>query len=179
MFTNPARLKAKEKYMQGMSAVTEQEQSYLKNQLLAQAKQYYYDQVILTRKLALLENTRDLLEYMLKDANIRLTYGKEKLTSIYKAKADLYVLDDTKEQLNNEVQQNTIMLNTLMNQNKQTAFAVDTNVAIKDYEAGLTDTSTLAASRNRSDLSAFADDSRVSHCCGRQARARLRLLRFS
>jgi cobalt-zinc-cadmium efflux system outer membrane protein len=148
VFTNPAKLKAKEKYMQGMSAVTEQEQSYLKNQLLAQARQYYYDQVVFAKKLVLLENTRKLLEYMLKDANIRLTYGKEKLTNIYKTKADLYELDNTKEQLNNNIRQNNIMLNTLMNQDKQTVFAVDTNMVIEDYETALTDTASLAASRS-------------------------------
>jgi len=148
MFTNPAKLKAKEKYMQGMSAVTEQEQAYLKNQLLAQARGYYYDQAVLERKLALLENTRKLLEYMLKDANIKLTYGKEKLPNIYKAKADLYELDNTKEQLDNQLRQNIIMLNTLMNQDKQTIFEVDTNIVIRNYEATLTDTAGLASSRS-------------------------------
>ena len=148
MFTNPAKLKAKEKYMEGMSAVTEQGQAYLKNQLLAQARGYYYDQAVLDRKLALLENTRKLLGYMLKDANIKLTYGKEKLPNIYKAQADLYELDNTKEQLDNQLRQNTVMLNTLMDQDKQTAFAVDTNIVVKDYETTLTDTAGLAASRS-------------------------------
>ncbi|HEY4327515.1 MAG TPA: TolC family protein [Mucilaginibacter sp.] len=148
MFTNPAKLKAKEKYMQGMSAVTEQEQAYLKNQLLAQARGYYYDQAVLQRKLGLLENTRKLLEYMLKDANIKLTYGKEKLPNIYKAKADLYELDNTKEQLDNQLRQNTVMLNTLMNQDKQTVFNVDTNIVVRNYETTRTDTTGLAASRS-------------------------------
>ncbi|MDB5008700.1 MAG: Outer rane efflux protein, partial [Mucilaginibacter sp.] len=148
MFTNPAKLKAKERYMQGMSAVTEQEQTYLKNQLLAQARQNYYDEVIIQKKLVLVENTRKLLEYMLKDANIKLTYGKEKLSNIYKAKADLYQLDNTQEQLDNQVREQRVMLNTLMNQDKQTAFAVDTNIVIKDYEISLTDTAGLAASRS-------------------------------
>lgn len=148
MFTNPAKLRAKEAYLKGMSAVTKQEQAYLRNQLLAQARVYYYDQAVLERKLALLENTRKTLEYMLKDANIKLTYGKEKLANIYKAKADLYELDNTKEQLDNQRRQNTIMLNTLMNQNKQMVFKVDTNIVIKDYETTLTDTARLAASRS-------------------------------
>jgi outer membrane protein, heavy metal efflux system len=89
MFTNPAKLKAKQDYMQGMSKVTAEDKNYLRNQLIAQAKQYYYERVVLEKKLALLQNTQSLLEYMLKDANIRLTYGKEKLPNIYKAKADL------------------------------------------------------------------------------------------
>jgi cobalt-zinc-cadmium efflux system outer membrane protein len=147
-FTNRAKLTAKEKYMQGMSAVTEQEQAYLKNQLVAQARGYYYNMAVIEKKLALLQNTRMLFEYMLKDANIKLTYGKEKLENIYKAKADLYQLDNSSEQLSNETRQNLVMLNTLMYRDKQTAFRVDTNIIVKTYETGLTDTADLANKRS-------------------------------
>lgn len=148
MFTNPAKLRAKEDYMKGASKVTAEDRNYMRNQLIYQAKQYYNDRVILEKKLALLQNTQALLEYMLKDANIRLTYGKEKLSNIYKAKADLFQLDNTREQLNNEIRQKNIMLNTLMNRDKQTAFTVDTIVVMRDYESAVTDTSTLAAARS-------------------------------
>src|SRR5579872_561775 len=148
MFTNPAKLRAKEDYMKGVSKVTAEDKNYLKNQLMAQAKQYYYERVVQEKKLALLQNTQSLLEYMLKDANIRLTYGKEKLSNIYKAKAELFALDNTREQLNNEISQKNIMLNTLMDRDKTTAFAVDTTIAIKDYETTITDTASLASSRS-------------------------------
>jgi cobalt-zinc-cadmium efflux system outer membrane protein len=150
MFTNPAKLRAKEDYMKGLSKVTTEDKNYLKNQLIAQAKQYYYERVVLEKKLALLQNTQSLLEYMLKDANIRLTYGKEKLPNIYKAKADLYELDNTHEQLNNEISQKNIMLNTLMNRDKRMVFSVDTNLIVKDYETAITDT--LALANGRSDI---------------------------
>ncbi len=148
MFTNPVKLKAKENYMKGISALTEQDKQYLKNQLIAEARQYYFDRVVLEKKLALLQNIQGLLEYMLKDANIRLTYGKEKLSNIYKAKADLYELDNTREQLNNEIRQKNIMLNTLMNRDTQTPFMVDTDLVVRDYESGLTDTAALASARS-------------------------------
>ncbi|MEO6524342.1 MAG: TolC family protein [Mucilaginibacter sp.] len=148
MFTNPAKLKAKEDYMKGLSKVTATDKNYLKNQLIAQAKQYYYERVVLEKKLALLQHTQDLLEYMLKDANIRLTYGKEKLPNIYKAKAELFELDNTREQLNNEISQKNIMLNTLMNREKQAVFLVDTIYVLKEYETIITDTATLANARS-------------------------------
>ena len=148
MFTNPAKLRAREDYMKGLSKVTTEDRNYMKNQLIAQAKQYYYERVVLEKKLALLQNTQNLLEYMLKDANIRLTYGKEKLSNIYKAKADLFQLDNIREQMNNEISQKNILLNTLMNRNKLTAFIVDTTVVLKDYEIAITDTSTLSNSRS-------------------------------
>ena len=90
MFTNPAKLHAKENYQKSLAKVTAEDKNELKNQLFAQARQYYFERVILERKLALLQHTKELLEYILKDANIRLTYGKEKLSNIYKAKAQLY-----------------------------------------------------------------------------------------
>jgi cobalt-zinc-cadmium efflux system outer membrane protein len=148
MFTNPAKLRAKDGYMKGLAKVTAEDKNYLKNQLIARAKQYYYERVVLEKKLALLQNTQNLFEYMLKDANIRLTYGKEKLSNIYKAKADLYELDNTREQLNNEISQKNIMLNTLMNRDKQAVFAVDTNYVVKGYEIAITDTSSLANARS-------------------------------
>src|SRR5258708_5560292 len=148
MFTNPAKLRAKEDYMKGVSKVTAEDKNYLKNQLVAQAKQYYYERVVLEKKLALLQHSQSLLEYKLKDANIRLTYGKEKLSNIYKAKADLYELDNTRDQLNNEISQKNIMLNTLMNRDKQTVFSVDTTIILNNYESALTDTATLANARS-------------------------------
>src|ERR1700741_2591390 len=131
MFTNPAKLKAKEDYMKGMSKVTVEDKNYLKNQLIAQAKQYYYERVVLEKKLTLLQQTQNLLEYTLKDANIRLTYGKERLPNIYKAKAELYELDNTREELLNQISQKNILLNTLMNRDKTSFFAVDTTVSLK------------------------------------------------
>ena len=148
MFTNPAKLRAKEDYMKGLSNVTKEDKNYLKNQLIAQARQYYYERVVLEKKLVQLQNTQNLLEYMLKDANIRLTYGKEKLPNIYKAKAELFELDNTREQLNTEISQKNIMLNTLMNRAQQTAFTVDTNIVLKDYETSITDTAMLAGARS-------------------------------
>jgi outer membrane protein TolC len=148
MFTNPAKLRAKEDYMNGLSNVTKEDKNYLKNQLIAQARQYYYERLVLEKKLVQLQNTQNLLEYMLKDANIRLTYGKEKLPNIYKAKADLFELDNTREQINNEISQKNIMLNTLMNRAQSTTFAVDTTVVLKDYETVITDTAMLAGARS-------------------------------
>jgi outer membrane protein TolC len=148
MFTNPAKLRAKEDYMKGQSKVTAADKDYLKNQLIAQARQYYYERVVLEKKLALLQSTQGLLEYMLKDANIRLTYGKEKLSNIYKAKAELFELDNTREQLNTDINQRNIMLNTLMARDKQTSFAIDTNIVLKSYETALTDTANLSNSRS-------------------------------
>lgn len=148
MFANPAKLRAKADYMNEVSKVTAADKGYLKNQLIAEAKQYYYDRVVLEKKLRIVQATRELLEYMLKDAGIRLSYGKEKLSNVYKTKAELFSLDNQQEQLSSAIAQTNIMLNTLMFRNKQEAFRVDTNVVVRDYESTFTDTSVLAAERS-------------------------------
>ena len=147
MFTNPAKLRAKENFMKGQSKVTASEMAYSKNQLIAEAKQYYFEAIVYKKKLLILDKTRELIEYMIKDANLRLTYGKEKLGNIYRAKAGLYELNNTKEQTLNSITQRMIMLNTLMNKNTSTNFNIDTNIIIKDYEGKFTDTATLASKR--------------------------------
>jgi cobalt-zinc-cadmium efflux system outer membrane protein len=154
MFTNPAKLRAKEAYLKGMSKVTAANKGYMKNQLIAQAKQYYYERVVLERKMKVLQNMQSLLDYILQDANIRLTYGKEQLPNIYKAKAERFELDNTKEQLQNEVSQKTIMLNTLMNRDQQQTFMIDTNIVLKNYEMAIVDT--LSLSDSRSDIKALS-----------------------
>lgn len=148
MFTNPAKLRAKQSYEQALYKVTAEDKNYLKNQLIAEARQAYYERVILEKKLALLQRTGKLLEYTLKDANIRLTYGKEKLSNIYKAKAQLYELDNAREELRSEISERNILLNTLMNQDKLVVFSVDTNVIVKSYPVAFTDTTGLAQARS-------------------------------
>ncbi|KIO78893.1 hypothetical protein TH53_00865 [Pedobacter lusitanus] len=150
MFTNPGKLRAKQNYMNGLSKVTAEDKNYQKNQLVAQAKGYYYKMGIIAQKQDLLESTRGLLQYMLKSANIRLTYGKEKLNNIYKAQAELYELDNSQEQYNNDLRQQRILLNILMNRDKQVDFKVDTAFMVKDYETSVTDNSEL--SMRRSDI---------------------------
>lgn len=148
LFTNPAKLKAKQNYMNGMSKVTAEDKNYMKNQLAAQAKGYYYNMGIIERKQTLIESTRSLLTYMLKSANIRLTYGKENLNNIYKAKAELYELDNSREQFGNDLQQQRILLNVLMNRDKRIDFKADTTLLIKDDYTAVTDTGDLAMRRS-------------------------------
>ncbi|MBK0379233.1 TolC family protein [Mucilaginibacter segetis] len=148
MFTNPAKLKAKKQFEQAKASVTLADKSALQNQLFAQAREAYAVRVVLEKKLNLLQNIQALFDYMLKDANIRLTYNKEKLSNIYKVKARLYQLDNTRAQLQNEVNQQNIMLNTLMNRDPSAVFAVDTNIVAQAFPLLSSDTASLASARS-------------------------------
>ena len=89
---------------------------------------------------------------MIKDAEIRYKNGLDKLSAYYKAKAQLGNIINMRLQLENEINQKRIRLNTLMNRNKSQQFEVDTLYTIKEIEATTFDTTTLS---NRSDVRAI------------------------
>lgn len=145
---NPSKLLAKEKYLFGVSRVTAAEKGMLKNELLTQAKQAYFERILLEKKGRVLDQMNALLSYILKDARLRLRYGKEQLSTIYKVSAEIYTLKNTHEELNNQIGQKNIILNTLMNRKPGIVFSVDTLLPIHDYEKNLTDSAALLAARS-------------------------------
>ena len=147
-FTNPAKLRAKENYMKGLSLLTADEKKGLKNQLVTQARDAYYGRVILEKKGAVLRESEILLNYILKDAKLRLTYGKEQLSNIYNLSAEIYSLKNMQEQVKNEIDQKNSMLNTLMSRPAGTVFTVDTVVEKHSYEEVAADSSLLVAARS-------------------------------
>lgn len=147
-FTNPGKLRAKEKYMKSLSLLTADEKRGLKNQLITQARDAYYGRVILEKKGAVLRENEVLLNYILKDARLRLTYGKEQLSNIYNLSAEIYSLKNILEQLKNEIDQKNILLNTLMSRPGGTVFTVDTVVEKHRYEEIATDSALLVEARS-------------------------------
>lgn len=147
-FINPAKLRAKENYMRGLSRVTADEQRGLRIQLRSQAREAYSERIILEKKGMVLIENEALLRYILKSARIRLTYGKEQLSAIYSLSADMYALENSREQLNNEIEQRNILLNTLMARPLGSVFSVDTLVTFHAYENAGTDSSVLIAARS-------------------------------
>jgi outer membrane protein TolC len=63
-------------------------------------------------------------------------------------------------ELDNEMNQNRIRLNTLMNRNKFEAFDIDTTYTIKDFSSTSFDTTTL---NNRSDIRAIDKDIQLTY----------------
>ncbi|MDB5274585.1 MAG: hypothetical protein JWO58_2952 [Chitinophagaceae bacterium] len=153
MIPNPAKQKANQEYMQSMSAVETANKEVVKNDLFAKAKTNYYEWVILEKKLHVLDEQEQLINYIIKTSEVRYPYGKEKLNSIYKAKAGLAEIQNTRLMLESEVNWKRIYLNQLMNRDKSIAFDVDTMVMLKNYDQSSIDTSTLIS--NRSDITAI------------------------
>ena len=83
MLPNPAKQRAKREYLAGQAAVAQADQAASFNQLRAQARTLYYGRVILEKKLNVLDQSQELLDFLLKIAQARYPYNQTSLPSIY------------------------------------------------------------------------------------------------
>ncbi|MDQ3682002.1 MAG: TolC family protein [Bacteroidota bacterium] len=160
MFPNKKKQNAEAAYMEGMSASEKERQKFELNQLYAEAKKNYHQWIILKKKMSALNENEKLLNFMIKDAEIRYKNGLDRLSAYYKAKAELGNILNRKVELENEMAQNRIRLNTLMNRNKFEPFDIDTTYTIKDFNSISFDTTTL---NNRSDIRAIDKDIQLTY----------------
>jgi outer membrane protein TolC len=123
-------------------------------------KKNYYEWIVIEKKLPVLADDQKLLQFMITDAETRYKNGLGKISAYYKAKASLGNLENMRVELQNEITQRRIALNTLMNRNKLTTFSVDTNYTIKDYSTLVFD-STLFY--NRSDIKAVSQNIQLTY----------------
>ncbi len=153
MFPNTKKQEAESKYMQAMSSVAKENKNYASNQLYADAKKTYYEWVIIKKKLSVLDQDEKMLDFMIKNAEIRYRNNMGKMSAYYKAKASLGTILNMRIMLENEANQKRILLNTLMNRDKTITFDIDTNYSIKDYATHSVDSGTLIS--RRSDIRAI------------------------
>ncbi|MFI5153799.1 MAG: TolC family protein [Chitinophagales bacterium] len=161
MFPNKRKQDADAKYMEAMSSVEREKKGVTLNELYALAKKNYYQWVILEKKLRVIEQDEQLLNFMIENAEIRFKNGLEKISAYYKAKAALGTLMNMKVMLQNEKIQKRILLNTLMNTDKMREFAIDTTYFIKDFSTDLFDSTSLANAR--SDIKAIDRDIQLTY----------------
>ena len=152
MFPNKKKQDAEAAYIEGISTVDKEKVKYELNRLYADAKKNYYEWMIIQKKLNVINENEKLVNFMIKDAEIRFRNGIDKLSAYYKAKAELGNILNRRLQLENEVNQKRIRLNTLMNRDKMEQFEIDTSYKIKEIAATSFDTTTLS---NRSDVRAI------------------------
>jgi outer membrane protein TolC len=161
MFPNKKYNDANEAYMQAMSSVELDNRKATLNDLFAAAKKNYYEWIVIERKLSILAESDKLLQFMITNAETRYKNGLGKISAYYKAKASLGNVENMRIELQNEIVQKRIVLNTLMNHSKLTNFTVNTNYVIKDYSTMVFD-STLFY-KSRSDLQAVDKNIRLAY----------------
>ncbi|MBC3539831.1 TolC family protein [Rufibacter sediminis] len=145
--TNPAKLKAREKYQLSRAAIEEAGRDVTFNQLRAQAKTAYYQWVVLEKKKAVLLESQRIMQFMLKLSKVRYPYNQSSLGSIYKAEGRLGEVENMLVMTNSEVEMKNIQLNMLMNLPPESRFRIDTTV-MAPQAAILPDTASLRAARS-------------------------------
>jgi outer membrane protein TolC len=133
MIPNKKELDANEKYLRAVSAAGKESKQANLNELYALAKMSYYAWLIAAKKLTVLDDNQKLLQFMIQSTEIRYKNNLGKLNAYYKAKAALGDIENQRIQLQNEITQQRVRLNTLMNRNAGSTFAIDTAYTIKDY----------------------------------------------
>ncbi len=156
MIPNRKKQQADAAYMQTMSSVEKEKKNATLNELVNDAKQFYYEWIILEKKLNILGQNEKLLNFMIKNAEIRYRNGMEKISAYYKAKAALGNIKNMQLMYESEINEKRIRLNTLMGRKAMADLAIDTNYRINGYDDMIFD-STLFY-RNRSDLKAIDRD---------------------
>jgi len=156
MFPNGKKQETEEKYLLAVSSVVKENKNASLNELNAAAKQNYFQWLILKKKLDILDQDQKLLDFMIKNAELRYQNNLGKVGAYYKVKASLGNLENARIQFENEIAQKRIILNTLMNRDKAIQFDIDTLFSIKNYDSLLLDSSSLINAR--SDIRAIEKD---------------------
>jgi len=160
MIANRKKLNADAAYMEAMSSVEKEKKNATLNELINDAKQFYYEWVILKKKLVVIGQNERLLNFMIKSAELRYKNGLGKISAYYKAKAALGNLQNMQLMFENDLKEKRIRLNALMGRNAMIDFDIDTSYLVKDYSNIIFDSSLFYS--NRSDIKAIDRDINIT-----------------
>ncbi|MBB4801728.1 TolC family protein [Flavobacterium aquidurense] len=158
MIANKSELDANAKYMAAVSVYDREAKKASLNELYAAAKKSYYAWILLDKKLKVIDESETALNFMIQSAEIRYKNSLGKINAYYKAKAAVGNLGNQRIMLKNEIQQRKILLNTLMNRDKNENFEIDPEYRLKDYNK--VDSSYF--SEHRSDIKAIDGNFRLA-----------------
>lgn len=147
---NPAKAKAKAKYLAAQSSITRAEQAVQANQLRARAKQLYYELLVANKKIAFQKENQTIMGTMKKLAEIRYPYNQGPLGQVFKAEGRFYESENMILMTESEIKSKKIALNALMYRPVNSDFTVDTTQKVIFTPLAVLDTSYLAT--NRSDI---------------------------
>ncbi len=135
MIPNRYKLITKKDYLASLEKAQLNDLGWQKNILHFTAKLYYFRRYTAEQKLKLIQENRDLLNMLIKTAKDKYAYNQSDLGTIFKAEASLSELSNMESMLLSQIAESNIGLNTLMNRDINTLFAIDTLVPLKDYSS--------------------------------------------
>lgn len=133
-FPNRKRLDAKENYLKSIALIEKHDGENLKNQLIFQAKEKYYERFIAERKINIMEQNIKILRMMIEISEKQMAILSDgELAPVYNLKAKLANAEVMLIHEQNMVKSLTLELNYLMNKDLSQHFLLDTNNLVKDY----------------------------------------------
>lgn len=124
--TNPAKLRANQGYLQSKAVIEQANETYVFNELRAQAKTAYYQWIVLERKKVVLKENEEIINLVLKIAQLRYPYNQSKLSNIYKAEGRVHEIRNMLLMNENEIHHKKTTLAQLMNLPYEFNFEIDT-----------------------------------------------------
>ena len=156
MLPNKKKQQADAAYMQAMSSVEKEKKNASLNELVNDARQSYFEWLILKKKIGILDQNEKLLDFMVKNAEIRYRNGMEKISDYYKDQAALGNVQNMRLMFENDIKEKRIRINSLMGRNAMIDFDIDTVYQIRDFSDLVFDSTLFYTSR--SDLKAIDRD---------------------
>lgn len=153
MFANGRKRSTNAVYMESMGRVEAEMRNATRNELFAMARRAYYEWLVMEKERLVLAQSEALLEYLVRTAEIRYTYGMDRLNAYYKAKAMLGDVQGMQLMNALDIDRMRIMLNTVMARDKNLPLTVDTSFAPPGPHIAAIDSATIA--ERRSDLHAI------------------------
>lgn len=120
-----AKLNAKKRAIQSLGEVEKVNREITLNDLKTQAKRLYFNGLVAEKRILLLEENQRIMEMMKKVEELRYTYNKAMLGSIYKIEGQLAENQNQIEQQNANVKRIKTVLNSLMNLPQGHSFNLD------------------------------------------------------
>lgn len=150
MIPNKKKLDANENLMLAMSSVEKEKLSATLNENFQDAKKLYYDWIVLDKKIKVVKDNKNMLDFMIRNAEIRYKNGLGKISAYYKAKAALGSADNMQLMYDNDIRVKRIRLNALMGRNALEELEVQPDFTLNEYGLELFEPELFY--QNRSDL---------------------------
>ncbi|RIV17443.1 TolC family protein [Fibrisoma montanum] len=145
---NPVKQRATRVFQQSKAAVEEAGRGVTLNRLRSDAKQLYFDWLVLEKRRVVLAENRRILQLMKKLADIRYPYQQGSLGNVYKAEGRLYELDNMVTMTEADIERKRIGLNTLMNRPRTEPFRIDTTLRPVEPQPALPTTEEIGQVRS-------------------------------
>jgi len=133
MFPNRKKLNANENLMKAMSSVEKEKLFAALNENFQDAKKLYYSSIVLDKKLKVVKENEKMLDFMIRNAEIRYKNGLSKISAYYKAKAALGSTTNMQLMYENDLRVNRIRLNALMKRDPLAPLEIETQYHLNDY----------------------------------------------